>query len=129
MSDPAPVSDRFLPGRHAITGYGKGGFGFAGMTHRGSLLAIPSGMRAWDVVHWGQLSDTSFADIVVEADAIDFLVIGCGQTPAALPAHLAAFLRSHAIRCDIMPTAAAARTYNVLLAEDRRVAAALIAVE
>ena len=39
----------FVPGRHSIDAYGNGGFRFAGMSHRGSILALPSGVLAWPV--------------------------------------------------------------------------------
>ncbi len=101
----------FLPGKHAIEGYGAGGFHFGGMSHRGSILALPSGIHAWGAVGADDISIESLAPLFAEVQgAIEFLLVGTG------------------IRAEPMPTAAAARTYSVLLAEDRRVAAALIAV-
>jgi len=118
----------FLPGRHPIEGYGEGGFYFGGMSHRGSILALPSGIRAWPVASAGEIDAEALAPILAESDAIDLLLIGCGADPAFLGESLRAPLAAAGIRFDAMQTGAAARTYNVLIAEDRRVAAALIAV-
>jgi uncharacterized protein len=117
----------FLPGRHALDGYGAGGFQFAGMSHRGSLLALPSGIYAWDLVDPGQLVIGAFARVLAEAGAIEHLLIGTG--PTLLPLFdLRDALRRHGIKAEPMATAAAARTYSILLGEKRKVAAALLAV-
>jgi uncharacterized protein len=125
---PRPGSDLYLPGRRQIDAYGKGGFFFGGMSHRGSILALPSGIRAWPVAALGEVDETALAPILAEARAIDILLIGCGADPVFIGENLRAPLAAAGIRFDAMQTGAAARTYNVLIAEDRRVAAALIAV-
>jgi uncharacterized protein len=119
---------RFLPRRAEIEAYGDGGFRFAEMSHRGSLLCLPSGMRAWPVASADDFSEESFAPVLEEGDAIELLLVGTGRDIAYLPEPVSRRLRDRQIGVDIMPTGAAARTWNVLLAEDRRVAAALIAV-
>jgi uncharacterized protein len=127
MSDAPP--EKFLPGRHLIEGFGTGGFRFAGMSHQGSLLIVPSGMRRVDAV---SIADVNLADlnrIAAEKAEIDFLLIGVGAVIAPLPVVVRDFLKSAEINFDVMDTRAAARTYNVVLAEDRRVAALLIAVD
>ncbi len=63
-----------------------------------------------------------------EAREIDLLMIGSGRDPIALPAALRTLLNEAKISVDLQPTGGAASTYNVLLDEGRRVAAALIAV-
>jgi uncharacterized protein len=119
----------FLPGKHAIEGYGAGGFRFAGMSHRGSILALPSGIRAWDASAAADISIDSLAPVFAEAPGlIEHLLIGTGTELVPLDKSLREKLRAAGIRAEPMATAAAARTYSVLLAEDRRVAAALIAV-
>jgi uncharacterized protein len=119
---------RFLPRRAEIDAYGDGGFRFAEMSHRGSLLCLPSGMRAWLVASAEDFSVESFAPVLEESDAIELLLVGTGRDIAYLPEPVRQRLRERQIGVDVMPTGAAARTWNVLLAEDRRVAAALIAV-
>ncbi|MFV0280827.1 MAG: Mth938-like domain-containing protein [Rhodoblastus sp.] len=119
----------FLPGRHPIDAYGEGGFKFGGMSHRGSLLALPSGLYAWDATSAAGLEEADFARIFEEAPgSIEHLLIGVGQDMAPLKPALAARLRAAKIIAEPMATGAAARTYNILMGENRRVAAALIAV-
>ena len=89
---------------------------------------LPSGVHAWPVSDVSQLTDADFAPVFKEAEAIGFLLIGVGQDMVHLPEKLRWRLREHRLTADVMTTSAAARTFNVLLAEDRRVAAALIAI-
>lgn len=124
----AALQRRFLPRRAPIDAYGAGGFRFAEMSHRGSLLCLPSGMHAWPVIRFDDMTPDVFNAVFEEANAIELLLIGTGTDIAAMPETLRVRFREAGIRYDLMPTAAAARTWNVLLAEDRRVAAALVAV-
>lgn len=130
MSDPAgPTAAGFAPGRHAIEGYGRDGFRFAGMAHPGSILALPYGIRAWDVATIGEITAGSLAPVIAEKAGIEILLVGTGSR-AALPIEpFLDILREAGFRPEVMDTPAAARTYNVLLAEDRRVAAALLRVD
>jgi uncharacterized protein len=123
------MQDKFLPGRHLITKFGEGGFYFGGMSHQGSLLITPSGMRALAAEAINTVDSAELTVLATEKSAIDFLLVGTGNTIAPLPPQLSTWLKSEAIAFDVMDTAAALRTYNVVLAEDRRVAAILIAVE
>lgn len=127
MAEPdAPVG--FVPGRFPIEAYGRGGFRFAGMSHRGSILILPSGVHAWRVEDAKAISIAELMPVLREVPAIEFLLVGTGTSIMPLPERLRARFREAAISVDTMQTGAAARTYNVLLAEERRVAAALIAV-
>ncbi|MCP8939338.1 MTH938/NDUFAF3 family protein [Alsobacter sp. SYSU M60028] len=119
----------FVPGRHIIDAYGNGGFRFADMSHRGSVLALPSGVRAWPVRAFSDLTPDAFAPVLAEAAEIRTLLLGTGAETVFLPEPLRALLRGAGIGIDAMHTGAAVRTYNVMLAEDRQVAAALIAVD
>jgi uncharacterized protein len=121
--------DGFVPGRHQIDAYGNGGFRFAEMSHRGSILALPSGIRAWTVTRPAEFTAEAFAPLFDEAEAIEILLIGTGRDVAGFPPDLRQRLREAGFGIDVMQTGAAARTYNVLVAENRKVAAALIAVE
>jgi len=112
-----------------IDAYGNGGFRFAGMSHRGSLLCLPSGIYAWDVSRIEDLAPEHLAAALAEKGAIGFLLLGTGRTlthPA--PGVRTAFAEA-GIGLEVMDTGAACRTYNVLLAEQRQLAAALIAVD
>ena len=120
--------DPHFPGRAPIDGYGQGGFRFAGMSHRGSLLIVPSGIYAWNVRTPQEIDEAALARVFAEADEIDLLMIGSGRDPFALPSAIRERCRNANMSVDAQPTGGAASTYNVLLDEGRRVAAALIAV-
>jgi uncharacterized protein len=117
------------PGRAPIDAYGNGGFRFAGMSHRGSILALPSGIEAWDVAAPEAVSPQSASRLVAEASAIEILLFGMGAAVAALPRETRLALEAAGLAPELMETGAAVRTFNVLLSEERAVAAALIAVE
>src|SRR3954454_19629113 len=118
----------FVAGAHPIDAYGAGGFSFAGMSHRGSILALPSGIRAWDVSEPSQIDERSLAALLDEPlGAVEHLLVGTGATFVPLVPALRKTLRARGIVGEPMATGAAARTYNILLGEKRRVAAALIA--
>jgi uncharacterized protein len=118
-----------LPRQAPIDAHGAGGFRFAGMSHRGSLLCLPDGIWAWPIsAPWG-LTDDSFALIFARADALDFFILGTGDTPWIMPEPMRRRFREAHISVDAMTTGPAVRTYNVMQLEGRRVAAGLIAVE
>ena len=125
-----PGYNGFLPGLHQIDGYRAGGFHFAGMSHRGSILALPSGIYSWPVINMAQLDLASLTAVLAEpAGTIDMLLIGTGETLEPLPRGLRAALNAAGIRADVMATHHAVPTYNILLGERRKVAAALISPE
>lgn len=115
------------PGRAPIEAYGNGGFRFAGMSHRGSIMCLPSGIWAWDARSPGDLTETAFDRLFRETEPIDILLVGTGRDLVPLGERLRGRLRDRRIQADPMATGAAVRTYNVLLAENRRVAAVLLA--
>ena len=131
MSAPSPTRhDGFVPGRHGIDAFGAGGFRFAGMSHKGSILALPSGIHKWDAALPGDISVASLAALFAEPrGAVDLLLLGTGTELAPQPDALRWQLRDAGVRLEVMQTSAAARTYNILLNENRRVAAALLAVD
>ncbi|TPW29580.1 Mth938-like domain-containing protein [Pararhizobium mangrovi] len=122
------IRDAHFPDRAPIDAYGNGGFRFADMSHRGSLLCLPSGIYGWAPDEADPLAPASFERVLAEAGDIEVLLVGTGTDIRMLPAPLRQVLKAHAIMADPMSTGAAVRTYNVMLAEARAVAAALIAV-
>jgi len=118
-----------FPGRAPIEAYGNGGFRFAGMSHRGSILSLPTGIYGWEPADRTGLTEEDLAKVFAEADRIDVLLVGTGPDLMPLSATLRAALKGVRIVGEPMSTGAAVRTHNVLLGEDRAVAAALIAVE
>ena len=117
-----------FPGQATIDGYGAGGFSFAGMSHRGSILALPSGIYAWRADPLAVTPD-DFAMVLAEREAIDLLLIGMGRDMARPARAVREALDAAGVRFDPMATGHAVSTYNLLLGEKRRVAAALIAVD
>lgn len=118
-----------FPGRPPIDAYGNGGFRFADMSHRGSILLLKSGVYDWPVASMAELSADTFERVFAEADDIEFLLLGCGEQIVLPPESIRTAFADNGIGLEFMATGAAARTYNVVLAEQRAVAAALIAVE
>jgi uncharacterized protein len=123
------IREAHFPGRPPIDAYGNGGFRFAGMSHRGSILCLPSGVYGWEPADSRALESADFGKLLAEAGGVEILLVGMGPDLKPLPAELRAVFKEARISADPMATGAAVRTYNVLLAEDRAVAAALIAVE
>lgn len=117
------------PYQAPIDAYGSGGFRFAGMSHRGSLLCLPTGMHAWSVTEPAGLTRESLAPVFAAAADIGVLLIGLGTDIAAIDPALREALRAERIIVEAIATGGAVRTYNILLGEQRAVAAALIAVE
>lgn len=118
-----------FPGRPPVDSYGGGGFRFAGMSHHGSILCLPSGIHGWDVTGIGDLSPDVFSRVLEQAEDIEVLLIGTGAELKPLGSELRALFREAGIKAEPMSTGAAVRTLNVLLSEDRAAAAALIAVD
>jgi uncharacterized protein len=121
--------DGFVPGSHVIEGYGAGGFQFASMSHRGSILALPTGVHAWRVATPEEITAHSLSALFNEPrGSVELLIIGTGHELVPASQALREALRVAGIRSDAMATGAAISTYNILLGERRRVAAALLAV-
>lgn len=122
------IREAHFPGRAPIDAYGDGGFRFADMSHRGSLLCLPSGIHGWSAEEGATLDVELFERVLAEAGDIEVLLVGTGREIRPLPKELKAAFRAAGMTSDPMSTGAAVRTYNVMLAESRAVAAALIVV-
>ena len=129
MAGGIEIRPAHFPGRAPIDAYGNGGFRFADMSHRGSLLLVPSGIYGWEPVDAKELTVGHFEKVLTEAQDIEVLLIGTGDGMRVLPKELRAAFKEAGISVDPMSTGAAVRTYNIMLSESRAVAAALIAVE
>lgn len=124
MSGPAKY-----PEQTTLSDYGDGGFRFAGMSHKGSLLLLPSGIYAWDISEFSTLKPQDFQLAFLESTKIEFLLLGCGPHMVMPDTEIREAFDACDVGLEAMNTGAAVRTYNVLLAEGRNIAAALIAVE
>ena len=129
MSSGLVIRDAHYPGRAPIDSYGRGGFRFAEMSHVGSLLCVPSGIYGWDPVSIDDVDADALARVLDERSEIDVLLLGVGPEPRPAPADAERALRSAHVRFDTMTTGAAVRTFNVMISEERRVAAGLLAVD
>jgi uncharacterized protein len=117
-----------LPRSAPIEAYGNGGFRFDTMSHRGSLLCLPDAIWAWPVTKPQDIDRASLARVFAGAAGIDSLIIGTGTETWLPPSDLREALRRVHVGIDAMQTGPAIRTYNIMIGERRRVAAALIAV-
>lgn len=123
------IRDAHFPGRAPIDAYGNGGFRFANMSHLGALLCVPSGIYGWHVSDPSQFSAEAFERVFQEQEDIEVLLVGTGTDLCPISPDLKALFRDAFILADPMSTGAAIRTFNVLLSEDRAVAAALLPVD
>ena len=99
------------------------------MSHRGSLLFLPSGIWTWPVTAPDGISEDTLAPVLAEAGEIGLLLIGTGLARWPFPDAFRPHFAAHGIAVETSQTGQAANTYNILLGEGRRVAAALIAVD
>src|SRR5262245_46580982 len=113
----APRENAHFPGRAMLDAYGNGGFRFADMSHRGSILCLPAGSWSWAPKNADEIDVASFAKAIEEAAEIEMLLIGTGETHVHLAPALRQRLKDAGLRVDVMATGPAARTYNVLVGD------------
>jgi uncharacterized protein len=121
-----------LPHAAPIDAYGNGGFRFAGMSHRGSLMCLPNGVWASEVRSAGDIDEAALTLVLAPATpgaAVDHFLIGTGRDLIPVAPALRETFRKRHIVVESMATGAAVRTYNILLGERRRVGALLVAVD
>jgi uncharacterized protein len=117
-------------GRQLIQGYGDKGFRVSGARYEGSVWILPEQTIAWPVAAIADVSPDSLKELLaLAAQHVRILLIGTGKSMLPLPAAWRAMAREADVALEPMDTGAACRTYNVLLTEERSVAAALIAVD
>jgi uncharacterized protein len=125
MTDVTPLIPK---GHQLIEAYGDGGFKVAGQDYSGSVLVFAEHTQPWPLHDWDVATEGDFDTVLQSEPLPELLVIGCGAHFQMLPKSLKQLFRRHGVPVEAMDTGAACRTYNVLLAEGRRVVAALIAV-
>lgn len=114
--------------RMTIQGYGKGGFRVSDQLYDGSAIVLADRVLPWPVTAVDQIDAESFDPLIEAGPLPEVVLLGCGQRMALIPSAVRKAVREKGIVLDPMDTGAACRTYNILLGEDRRVAACLIAV-
>lgn len=125
MQDISGIPDA---GQQLINSYGDGGFRISGERYTGSVLIVPDNTCLWSASAIDELTVESLQPILDAEPAIEILFIGCGANMVFIEEAIRKPLREQGITIESMDSGAAVRTYNVLLLEGRRVAAALIAV-
>ncbi len=131
MKPPRAPDDKTLPTpdpaqAQVIRSYGPGRFVIGEREWREPVLVTPGGTSAWDVTRMEDLTPASVAALREGPEPAELLVLGCGSRPVFLSPPLRAELKAAGLSVEVLDTGSACRTYNVLLAEGRRVAAALI---
>ena len=118
-------------GRQLVEAYGDGGFKVSGTAYKGAVIVFPGRTLSWEIAAFADLTLDHFAPIMAAGAAgeVSLMLLGCGPRMLMLPAPLRQALRAAGIVSEVMDTGAACRTYNVLLAEGRRVCAAMLAVD
>ena len=114
-----------IDGQNAFTGYGSGYVLVNGSRHERSLIVLAGRL----VENWGvaRIEELAEADVGVFAGlGVEILLLGTGQSLRFPPPRLLQPLAAAGTGVEVMDTPAACRTYNILLAEGRNVAAALI---
>jgi len=114
--------------RQVIDAYGPGTFRVSGTLYEGPMLVFPDHAQTWSVSSFAGLTVESFRPVQMADPPVEILLLGSGAKMGLLPSRLRQDLRAAGIVVDVMETGAACRTYNVLLSEARRVAAALLPV-
>ena len=123
------TDDACYPEAVELDAYGNGGFRFADMSHTGSLLILRSGVYAWDYSSFDEVDEAAFERLFQETTKPEFLIFGTGDVQRFPSKGLKQRFIEEGIGLEVMDTGAAARTYNVLQAEGRAIACALIAVD
>lgn len=118
------LSEIAFEGQRPIDGYGPGGFRIGGEWVAGSQIVTPAGRTPLGP----SLDAPALRPLVEAAEAVDVVLIGQGAEVAYLDPGLRTLLEEAGLGVEAMTTPSACRTYNVLLAEARRVAAVLIAL-
>ena len=109
-------------GRQVIERYSASGFRISGVVYAGPVLVFPDA-----TIRWADAAATaeSLAPVVSHGD-VEILLLGLGRRMVPLAPALRLSLKASGIALEAMDTGAACRTYNLLLGESRRVAAALL---
>ena len=114
--------------RQVIQGYGDGGFRVSGTRHEGPLLVFPDHVETWLIEDPARCDTDSLRSVLDAPKGVEILLFGAGIRASWPPNDVRAALRSQSVALEVMDTGAACRTYNVLMAENRLVVAALMPI-
>jgi len=113
-------------GAQIIQSYAGGKFRVSGQLYDGAIIVTPQDTIGWAATDLTNLTIDDFQPLIADAAEIDVVLLGTGAQMAFLDPALKKALSAQGLNVDVMDTGAACRTYNVLMAEGRRVAAALL---
>lgn len=128
MTEPLDRLEETELGRQGVTGYRSGGFRIGRTWHEGHLLLLPESVVAWEIASPDAVSEASLEPLRHIEPPADILLLGLGARAPLLSFELRRTLGDWGLSVEAMPTPSACRTFNVLLAEERRVVAALFAM-
>jgi len=106
-----------------ITSYGNGGFNISGRRYDSSVIVFPDKVIPWNI--GTEVLPEDFSEIIAAKEKVEILLFGSGEKMIFPTPEISRILRASGIALEVMDTGAACRTYNILLAEERKVAAAL----
>ncbi len=115
-------------GGNILESYGKGRFTISGDIVNSSIIIWPEDFKKWQVKDFSQLAINSFNDFLSLDLGIEILLLGCGIQTKFVAGDIRSHIKQAGMNFEFMTTAAAARSYNVMITDGRRVAAALIAL-
>ena len=124
--DLSPVN---IEGRNIIQSYGNGKFQISDKEYDHSVLVFPDQIIPWSPIDTNNLIVDDFKKVLTVGPIVELLLLGCGKTTWFLPLPLRDELKEKGLVLEPMDTGAACRTFNVLLGENRRIAAALMLVD
>jgi uncharacterized protein len=122
------ITPQVAGSRMLMQGYGDGGFRIAGDRFEGSQIIFPERTCPWPATSLAGITLESLNAVIKNSSHIDILIVGCGQEFQPVPDDLRDDLKKHGIVLEWMDTPAGCRTFNVLLVEERPIAAALLAI-
>ena len=124
--DISPVD---FEGRNIIQSYGNGKFQISDKKYDHPVLVFPDQIIPWSPIDTNNLIVDDFKKVLTVGPIVELLLLGCGKTTWFLPLPLRDELKEMGLVLEPMDTGAACRTFNVLLGENRRIAAALMLVD
>ena len=120
------ITPTIAAGKQIIQSYGPAGFRVSGQVYRGPVLVMPEAVVPWLVSDYAAITAADFVRLLEGEPRIEVVLFGTGATGLLVPSTLRHDLKASGLSIDGMDTGAACRTYNVMLSEERRVAAALL---
>ena len=122
------LQDIHFAGQRLIEAYGDNGFRLTNGRFEGSILILPGTVEKFEPDHPAELEVAQFAPVFAACQNIEIMILRTGEQQKFPPIEITKAFIEHKIALEVMDSRAACRTYNILVSEDRLVAAALIAI-